>query len=139
LILYLIPERKKRKKSSSAAAVQNWTPRRRRTREVCDFLDTSSGHAISTYNQPNLESTQDQPSFFRLKFWAQVFCAMACIPHLYYIMRQGCKIHSDEIILKKARFSAVVQKNVKTDNILFSMPCHFFVQIYHPVYYTSSE
>jgi hypothetical protein len=46
------------------------TPRRSQTREVCDFLDSSSGHAISTYNQPNLESTLNQPSFFRLKFWA---------------------------------------------------------------------
>jgi hypothetical protein len=57
---------------NSAATVQNWTPCRRRTQEVCDFLNTSSGHAISTYYQSNLESTQDQPSFFRLKFWAQV-------------------------------------------------------------------
>jgi hypothetical protein len=49
--------------------------------EVCDFLDTSSGHAhkhtktckssVSTIN-PNLESTQNQPSFLRPKFWAQV-------------------------------------------------------------------
>jgi hypothetical protein len=57
---------------SSAATVQNWTPRCRRTREVCDFLNTSSGHAISTHNQPNLESTRAQPSFFCLKFWALV-------------------------------------------------------------------
>jgi hypothetical protein len=56
---------------SSAATVQNWTPCRRRTREVCDFLDTSSENSVSTYNQPNLESTQNQPSFFCLKFWAQ--------------------------------------------------------------------
>jgi hypothetical protein len=51
-------------------------------REVCDFFNTSSGHAkkytktcrssVSTYNQPNLESTQNQPRFLRLKFWAQV-------------------------------------------------------------------
>jgi hypothetical protein len=26
------------------------------TRDVCDFLDTSSENAVSTYNQPNLES-----------------------------------------------------------------------------------
>jgi hypothetical protein len=55
---------------SSATTVQNWTPRQRGTREVCDFLDTSSENSVSTYNQPNLESTQNQPSFFCLKFWA---------------------------------------------------------------------
>jgi hypothetical protein len=38
--------------------------------KVCDFLDTSSKNSVSTYNQPNLESTQNQPSFFCLKFWA---------------------------------------------------------------------
>jgi hypothetical protein len=57
---------------SSATTVQNWTPRKRGTREVCDFLDTSSENSVSTYNQPNLESTLNQPSFFCLKFWAQV-------------------------------------------------------------------
>jgi hypothetical protein len=51
------------------------------TREVRDFFNTSSGHAkkytktckssVSTYNQTNLESTQNQPRFLRLKFWAQ--------------------------------------------------------------------
>jgi hypothetical protein len=66
---------------SSTATVQNWTPLCRRTREVCDFLNTSSENAhkhtktckssVSTYNQPNLESTQNQPRFLRLKFWAQ--------------------------------------------------------------------
>jgi hypothetical protein len=64
-------KKKNQKKSGSIATVQNWTPLCRRTREVCDFLNTSSGHAISTHNQPNLDSTRDQPSFFRLKFWAQ--------------------------------------------------------------------
>jgi hypothetical protein len=71
--LYLITERKKTtKKMSSATTVQNWTPRQRGTREVCDFLDTSSENSVSTYNQPNLESTQNQLSFFCLKFWALV-------------------------------------------------------------------
>jgi hypothetical protein len=56
----------------SATTVQNWTPRQRGTREVCDFLDTSSENSVSTYNQPNLESTRNQPSFFCLKFWALV-------------------------------------------------------------------
>jgi hypothetical protein len=55
---------------SLATTVQNWTPRQRGTREVCDFLDTSSENSVSTYNQPYLESTQNQPSFFCLKFWA---------------------------------------------------------------------
>jgi hypothetical protein len=73
---------KKEKKSGSTATVQNWTPLCRRTREVCDFLNTSSENAqkqtktfkssVSTYNQPNLESTQNQPRFLRLKFWAQL-------------------------------------------------------------------
>jgi hypothetical protein len=57
---------------SSAATIQNWTPSCRRTQEVFDFLDTSSENSVSTYNQPNLESTQNQPSFFCLKFWALV-------------------------------------------------------------------
>jgi hypothetical protein len=66
-----------KKKLSSDKTVQNWTPCRRRMREACDFLNTSSGHAhnivkvpVSTDNQPNLESTQNQPSFLRPKFWA---------------------------------------------------------------------
>jgi hypothetical protein len=69
---------KKKTKLSSTATAQNWTPR---MGEVCDFFDTSSRHAkkytkickssVSTYNQPNLESTQNQPRFLRLKFWAQ--------------------------------------------------------------------
>jgi hypothetical protein len=46
--LNLKKNKKIKKKLSSAATVQNWTPRCRRTREVCDFLNTSSGHAIST-------------------------------------------------------------------------------------------
>jgi hypothetical protein len=81
LILYLRTEKKKNfKKTSSTATVQNWTPLCRGTQEVCDFLDTSSKKAhkhtktckssVSTYNQPNLESTQNQPRFLRLKFWA---------------------------------------------------------------------
>jgi hypothetical protein len=76
--LYLKTERKKTfKKSSSTATAQNWTPQ---MREVCDFFNASSGHAkkytktcrssVSTHNQPNLESTQNQPRFLRLKFWA---------------------------------------------------------------------
>jgi hypothetical protein len=58
------------------------TPLSRQTQEVCDFLNTSSENAhkhtktcksfVSTYNQPNLESTQNQPRFLRLKFWALV-------------------------------------------------------------------
>jgi hypothetical protein len=37
-----------KKISSSTATAQNWTPRKR---EVCDFLDTSSGLAHSTPKQ----------------------------------------------------------------------------------------
>jgi hypothetical protein len=43
--------------------------------KVCDFVDTSSGHAhkrtktcksfVSTYNQPNLESTQNQEELLK--------------------------------------------------------------------------
>jgi hypothetical protein len=70
---------------SSTATAQNWTPRKR---EVCGFFDTSSGHAkkytktckssVSTYYQPNLEPTQNQPRILCLKFWAQV----ATLSHL---------------------------------------------------------
>jgi hypothetical protein len=59
---------------SSTATAQNWTPR---TREVCDFstqvpdmLKNTPKHVKVLY-QPNLESTQNQPRFLRLKFWAQ--------------------------------------------------------------------
>jgi hypothetical protein len=38
-------EKKNEKKSSSTATAQNWTSRHRRTREVCDFLNRSSGQA----------------------------------------------------------------------------------------------
>jgi hypothetical protein len=65
-------KKKNLKKIKLNRTVQNWTPRRSWTREVCDFLDTSSENAVSTYNQPNLESTQNQPSFLRPKFWASV-------------------------------------------------------------------
>jgi hypothetical protein len=73
---------KLQKKLSSTATAQNWTLW---TREVCDFFYTSSGHAkkytktckssVSTYNQPNMESTQNQHRFLRLKFWALVSLA----------------------------------------------------------------
>jgi hypothetical protein len=42
-------KKQKLEKKSSTATSQNWTPRRRRTREVCDFLGTSSGHAHNTH------------------------------------------------------------------------------------------
>jgi hypothetical protein len=81
-IVFNNTKKKKEKKSSSTETVQNWTPLRSRTQEVCDFLYTSSEHAhkltktcknaVSTCNQPNLESTQNQPSFLRPKFWALV-------------------------------------------------------------------
>jgi hypothetical protein len=70
IVLITKKKKKTKNKSGSTTTVQNWTPRRIRTREVCDFLNTSSNHAVSTYNQPNLELTQNQPSFLRPKFWA---------------------------------------------------------------------
>jgi hypothetical protein len=62
--LYLITQRKKTfKKSSSTETAQNWTPR---TREVCDFFNTSSGHAKNTPKhvkvlfQPTISLTWNQ-------------------------------------------------------------------------------
>jgi hypothetical protein len=46
-------KKKTLKKSSSTAIVQNWTPRCRRTQEVSDFLETSSG-------QPSIDLTWNQ-------------------------------------------------------------------------------
>jgi hypothetical protein len=67
---------------SSATTVQNWTPRQRVTREVCDFLDTSFENSVSTYNQPNLESTQNQPSFFLSTVLGSVHHLIPIIKHV---------------------------------------------------------
>jgi hypothetical protein len=41
--------------------------------QVLDMLTTlQKFRLVSTYNQPNLESTQNQTSFLRPKFWAQI-------------------------------------------------------------------
>jgi hypothetical protein len=45
---------------SSTTTVQNWTPRRSRTQEVCDFIDTSSGHAHKQRYQPTINLTWNQ-------------------------------------------------------------------------------
>jgi hypothetical protein len=70
---------KKKQLKQNQAQLQQFKTRHLDTREVCDFLVTNSGHAhkhtkrcknaVSTYNQPNLESTQNQPKFC-VQFWA---------------------------------------------------------------------
>jgi hypothetical protein len=50
----------KKKKSTSTVTAQNWTPRRSRTQEVCDFLDTSSGQHVKMRYQSTINLTWNQ-------------------------------------------------------------------------------
>jgi hypothetical protein len=97
LFLPSLEEKKTLKKSSSTAIVQNWTPRRRRTQEVC-----GSGQPTinQTWNQLRINLAFCVQSF---GLWSCPGIQQHCVSHAYISRRtdSGCHpfiagIHNQE-------------------------------------------